>query len=130
MDWTPFYLENIFNSSWQRFNKEVLVHIDMTASHNCCRIVKSIRLRSGDWEGHFSKINLLSCSRREFKMTEKCTLLSQKQPSEGGGTVLILTSPKRDKKFPPPSQHHHHQQHEPLIQGKMDPSFQVVCYRF
>ncbi len=70
--WTPFCLQNCLNSSWHRFNKEILVHIDMIASHSCCRFVGctsmmwisrsttsqscSIGLRSGDCGGHLSKM--------------------------------------------------------------------------
>ncbi len=83
---TPFCL----HSSWHRFNKvlghssEILVHIDMTASHNCCRFVGctsmkpispsttsqrcSIGLRSVDCGGHWSTLISLSCSKKQFEM--------------------------------------------------------------
>ncbi len=43
--WTHFCLQNCFNSSWHSFNRwlkhssEILVHIDMIASHGCCRFI-------------------------------------------------------------------------------------------
>ncbi len=70
--WTHFCLQNCLNSSWHRFNKEILVHIDMIASCSFCRFVVctsmmwisrsttsqscSIGLRSGDCGGHLSKM--------------------------------------------------------------------------
>ncbi len=62
----------------------MLVHIDIIASHSCCRFVGctsmtwisrsstsqrcSIGLRSGDCGGHLSKVNSLSCSRNQSEM--------------------------------------------------------------
>ncbi len=62
----------------------MLVHINMIASHSCCRFVGctsmmrisrsttsqrcSIGLRSGDCGGHLSKVNSLSCSRIQSEM--------------------------------------------------------------
>ncbi len=88
--WTHFCLQNFFNSSFHWFNKVLetflrdLVHIDMIASHSCCRFVGctsmmwisrsttsqrcSIGLRSGDCGGHLSKVNSLSCSRNQSEM--------------------------------------------------------------
>ncbi len=87
--WTPFSFRTL-NSSCHRFNKvlkhcsEILVHINMIASHSCCRFVVctsmmrisrsstsqrcSIGLRSGDCGGHLSKVNSLSCSRNQSEM--------------------------------------------------------------
>ncbi len=88
--WTSFCLQNCLNSSWHRFNKvlkhssEILVHIDMIASHSSIRFIGctsmmwisrsttsqscSIGLRSGDCGGHLSKVNSLSCSRNQSEM--------------------------------------------------------------
>ncbi len=88
--WTPFCLQNCLNSSWHRFNNVLesflrdFGHIDMIASHSCCRFVGctsmmwisrsttsqrcSIGLRSGDCGGHLSKVNSLSCSRNQSEM--------------------------------------------------------------
>ncbi len=88
--WTSFCLQNCLNSLWHRFNKvletflKILVHIDMIASHSCCRFVGctsmmwisrsttsqrcSIGLRSGDYGGHLSKVNSLLCSRNQSEM--------------------------------------------------------------
>ncbi len=88
--WTHFCLQNCLNSSWHRLTRcwkhssEIVVHIDMIASHSCCRFVGctsmmwisrsttsqrcSIGLRSGDCEGHLSKVNSLSCSRNQSEM--------------------------------------------------------------
>ncbi len=77
--WTPFCLQNCLiirgidsTRSWKH-SSEILVHIDMIASHSCCRFVGcrsmmwisrsttsqrcSIGLRSGDCGGHLSKVN-------------------------------------------------------------------------
>ncbi len=72
-----------------RDSSEILVHIDMIASHSCCRFVGctsmmrisrfttsqscSIGLRSGDCGSHFSKVNSLSCSRNQSEMTSFVT---------------------------------------------------------
>ncbi len=48
--WILFCLQNCLNSSWHRFNRvwkhcsEMLVHIDMIASHSCCRFVHDVNL--------------------------------------------------------------------------------------
>ncbi len=76
--WPSFCLQNCLNSLWHRFNKvleiyssEILVHIDMIATHSCCRFVGctsmmwisrsttsqrcSTGLRSGNCGGYLSK---------------------------------------------------------------------------
>lgn len=38
--WTPFWLQNHLDSSLHRFNRAlILVHIDITASSSCCKLV-------------------------------------------------------------------------------------------
>ncbi len=84
----PFCLQNclrgIDSTRCWRHSSEILVHIDMIASHSCCRFVVctsmmwisrsttsqrcSIGLRSGDCGGHLSKVNSLSCSRNQSEM--------------------------------------------------------------
>ncbi len=67
-----------------KHSSEMLVHIDMIASHSCCRFVGctsmmwisrsstsqrcSIGLRSGDCGGYLSKVNSFSCSRNQSEM--------------------------------------------------------------
>ncbi len=67
-----------------KHSSEILVHIDMIASHSCCRFAGctsmmrisrfttsqrcTIGLRSGDCGGHLSKVNSLSCSRNQSEM--------------------------------------------------------------
>ncbi len=88
--WPSFCLQNCLNSLWHRFNKvleiyssEILVHIDMIATHSCCRFVGctsmmwisrsttsqrcSTGLRSGDCGGYLSKVNSL-CPRNQSEM--------------------------------------------------------------
>ncbi len=88
--WTPFAFRTALilrgidsTKCWKRFS-EILVHIDMIASHSCCRFVGctsmmwisrsttsqrcSIGLRSGDCGDHLSKVNSLSCSRNQSEM--------------------------------------------------------------
>lgn len=60
--WVHLCTENIISFSWHPF--QVLVHVNMIASENCCRFVTLrqshpitcqrgfIGYMSGDWEGH------------------------------------------------------------------------------
>ncbi len=88
--WTPFafrtalILRDIDSTRCWKHSSEILVHIDMIASRSCCRFDGctsmmwisrsttsqrwSIGLRSGDWGGHLSKVNSLSCSRNQSEM--------------------------------------------------------------
>ncbi len=88
--WTPFafrtalILRGTGSKRCWKHSSEILVHIDMIASHSCCRFVGcttmmwisrsstshmcSIGLRSGDCGGHLSKVNSLSCSRNQSEM--------------------------------------------------------------
>ncbi len=88
--WTPFVFRTaliicgIDSTRCWKHSSEILVHIDMIASHSCCRFVGctammwisrsstsqrcSIGLRSGDCGGHLSKVNSLSCSRNQSEM--------------------------------------------------------------
>ncbi len=99
---------NTFISSFSfPHSSEILVHIDMIASHSCCRFVGctcmiwisrsttsqmcSIGLRSGDCGGHLSKVNSLSCSRNQSEMIWalwRCIILLE-VASEDGYTVVI-----------------------------------------
>ncbi|XP_073767358.1 guanine nucleotide-binding protein subunit alpha-14 isoform X2 [Danio rerio] len=72
------------SKSYWKYSSEILLHIDMIASHSCCRFVGctfmmpisrsttsqrcSIGLRSGDCGGHLSTVNSLSCSRNQSEM--------------------------------------------------------------
>ncbi len=88
--WTPFasrtalILCGIDSTRFWKHSSEILVHIDMIASRSCCRFVGctsmmwisrsttsqscTIGLRSGDYGGHLSKVNSLSCSRTQCEM--------------------------------------------------------------
>ncbi len=88
--WTPFafktalILRGIDSTRCWKHSSDILVHIDMIASHSCCRFVGctsmmrisrsttsqmcSIGLRSGDCGGYLSKVNSLSCSRNQSEM--------------------------------------------------------------
>ncbi len=88
--WTPFAfrtalnLHGIDSTSCWKHSSEILVRIDMIASRSCyiffgCTSTMpisrsttfrrcSIALRSSDCGGHWSTVNLLSCSRNQFEM--------------------------------------------------------------
>ncbi len=94
---TPFCLQNCLNSSWHRFNKVLETflrdfgHIDMIASHSCCRFVGctsmmlisrsstsqrcSIGLRSGDCGGHLSKVNSCHVQETSLRWFELCDMM-------------------------------------------------------
>ncbi len=112
--WTPFFLQNCFNSLWHRFNKvlETLLrdfgpywHDSITQLLQICRLHIhdvnlpfhhiprcSIELRSGDCGGHLSKVNSLSCSRNQSEMIWALwhgVLSFWKYSSEDGYPVVI-----------------------------------------
>ncbi len=81
---TALILRGIDSTRCWKHSWKILVHIDMRASHSCCRFVGctskmriscsitsqrcSIGLRSGDCGGHWSTVNSLSCLRHQFEM--------------------------------------------------------------
>ncbi len=81
---TALILRGIDSTRCWKHSSEILVYIDMIASHSCCRFVGctsmmrisrsttsqrcSIGLRSGDCGNHLSKVNSLSCSRNQSAM--------------------------------------------------------------
>ncbi len=81
---TALILCGIDSTRCWKHSSEILVHIDMIASHSCCRFLGctsmmrisrsttsqrcSIGLRSGDCEGNLSKVNSLSCSRNQSEL--------------------------------------------------------------
>ncbi len=115
-----------------------------TTSQRC-----SIGLRSGDFGGHLSKVNSLSCSRNQSEMIWalwRCIILLEVS-SEDGCTVVIKgwtwsatilrkavvfkrcsIGTKCAKKISPTPLHPH--QPEPLRQGRMDPCFHVLYAKF
>ncbi len=88
--WTPFafrtalIIHGIDSTRCWKHSSEILVHINMIASHSCCRFVGctsvmrishsttsqrcSIGLRSVDCGGLLNKVNSLSCSRNQSEM--------------------------------------------------------------
>lgn len=89
----------------QKHYAEIFVHIDMTASHCCCRFVSCtsmmwisrsitsqrcfIRLRSGDCGAHSSTVNALLCSVNQFVMIWALWNGVLSVPSEDRNTVVI-----------------------------------------
>ncbi len=81
---TALILRGIDSTRCWKHSSEMLFHIDMIASRSCCRYVGctsmkqishyttsqrcSIGLRSGDFGGHLSEVNSLSCSRNQSEM--------------------------------------------------------------
>lgn len=72
-------IDGINLRSWKK-SPEILVYTVMTVSHSCCKFVSCTSVMwiscstsrryvpDGDWGGHFSLLNLLSCSRKQFEM--------------------------------------------------------------
>ncbi len=86
--WTPFCLQNCFNSLWHRFNKMLKTflrdfgpywHDSIMQLLEICRLQisrsttsqrYSIGLRSCDCGGHFSKVNVQETSLRWFELCD------------------------------------------------------------
>ena len=91
----PLCSQNSLNYLWHEWcwkhDFEIAFHVDMIASRNFCRFVSctfmlrisrsttsqrcSIGFRSGDWEGHWRTLNLLSCSWNSLRRLLLCDMV-------------------------------------------------------
>ena len=127
---TALILRGILSTRCWKHSSEVLVHIDMTASHSCCRCVGctsmmpisrsttsqscSVGLRSGDWRPLAFRELVVMLNKPvsdDMSSVTRCIILLEAGQQQYSGRLqhlndarLVLRGPKKEN-IPP---HHHY----------------------